>query len=70
MAVVKAFVITSMPFTLAEAGTGVVSVLTGQLSMPPLVGAGTALDLAILVAGLAVQGLRLFRPGRSSVQRA
>ena len=52
MAVVKAFMLTSMPFVLAEAATGVVSFLTGQLSIPPLVGAGTLVDSAVLVAGL------------------
>jgi len=67
MAVAKAFMITSMPFILAEAATGVASFLTGQLSIPPAVGPGTALDLAILVAGLAVQGLKVCRPGRSSM---
>jgi hypothetical protein len=54
MAVAKAFMLTSMPFVLAEAATGVLSLLTGQLSIPPLVGAGTAVDLAILLAELAV----------------
>jgi hypothetical protein len=70
MAVMKAFTFTSMPFVLAEAATGLVSLLTGQLSIPPPVGPGTALDLAILVAGLAVQGFTVFRPGRSPVQSA
>jgi hypothetical protein len=70
MAVAKAFMLMSMPFVLAEVATGVVSYLTGQLSIPPSVGPGTAVDLAILVVGLAVQGLTVFRPGRSSVQRA
>ncbi len=59
MAVMKAFMVTSMPFVLAEAGTGVVSFLTGQLSIPPLVGTGTAVDLAILVSGLVVTVLRV-----------
>jgi hypothetical protein len=61
MAVVKAFAITSMPFVLAEAATGMLSLLTGQLSMPPLVGAGTAVDLAILLAGIVVAILRIVR---------
>ena len=68
MAVLKAFTFTSMPFVLAEAMTGVVSFLTGQLSMPPLVGAGTAVDLAILLAGLAVAILRV-RTGPSEVEK-
>jgi len=54
MAVAKALMIVSMPFVLAEAATGVVSFLTGQLSIPPLLGIGTAVDLAILLVGLAV----------------
>ena len=60
---VKAFAITSMPFVLAEAGTGVVSLLTGLLSMPPLLGAGTAIDLAILTAGLAISLFKALRKG-------
>jgi len=59
MAVMKAFTFTSMPFVVAEAATGIASLLTGQLSMPPMVGVGTALDLAILLAGLAVAILRV-----------
>jgi hypothetical protein len=58
MAVAKAFILTSMPFVAAEAATGVVSFLTGQLSMPPIVGAGTAIDLAILLAGIFIAALR------------
>lgn len=60
-----------MPFVLAEAATGVVSFLTGHLSIPPLLGAGSAVDLSILIAGLLVfvyrvrNGLRL----RSELRR-
>jgi hypothetical protein len=61
MAVVKAFLLTSMPFVLAEAATGMASFLTGQLSMPPLVGAGTAVDMAILLAGILVAIPRIVR---------
>ncbi len=53
----KAFVVFSLPFVLAEAGTGVVSFLTGQLSIPPVMGIGTAVDLAILIAGILVAAL-------------
>ena len=56
----KAFAITSLPFVLAEAGTGIVSMLTGQLSIPPLVGAGTVIDL--FIAGMCVVLLRARRP--------
>jgi hypothetical protein len=58
MAVAKAFMVTSLPFVLAEAVTGVVSFATGQLSMPPLFGPGTIVDLTILMAGLGVSLVR------------
>jgi len=70
MALAKAFLVTSFPVILAEAATGIVSLLTGLLSIPPSVGPGTVVDLAILVVGLAVQGLRAFRPEQNSVQQA
>ena len=54
MAVVKAFVITSLPFVVAEVVTGIVSLATGQLSIPPLIGTGMLVDSAILTAGLLV----------------
>jgi len=54
MAVVGAFMITSLPFVLAEAGTGAISLATGQLSMPPLIGTGTLVDSAILATGLLI----------------
>ena len=60
-AVVKAFIVVSIPFVLAEAATGVLSFFTGQLSIPPLVGAGTAVDLAILLVGLVVAILRIVK---------
>jgi subtilase family serine protease len=61
IAVAKAFMMTSLSFVVLEATTGMVSLLTGQLSMPPLVGAGTAVDLAILLAGAVVAILRIVR---------
>ncbi len=54
MATMKAFAITSLPFVIAEAVTSIASFLTGQLSMPPAVGIGTAVDMGILVTGVAV----------------
>jgi hypothetical protein len=54
MAVVKVFMLTSMPFVMAEAATGLVSLFTGQLTIPPAIGFGTAIDVAILGTGLAV----------------
>ena len=44
----------ALVFVAAEACTGVVSALTGALSIPPLIGPGTAVDLGILSAGLAM----------------
>jgi hypothetical protein len=61
MAVVKAFAITSLPFVLLEAATGTISSLTGSLSIPPLLGAGAAIDLAILLSALAVALVRATR---------
>ncbi len=58
MAVAKAFAITSMPFVLAEAGTGVISLLTAELSIPPVLGIAMAVDLTILLTGLAATVLR------------
>ena len=54
MATFKAFAFTSLPFVIAEATTGIVSLLTGLLSIPPVLGPGTLVDSGILVAGLAV----------------
>ncbi len=62
MAVAKAFTVFSFPFVLAEAGTGIVSLLTGQLSMPPLIGAGLVVDLSTLIAGMFIVLLRARRP--------
>jgi hypothetical protein len=61
LAVTKAFAVTSMPFVIAEAATGVVSLLTGQLSIPPLVGVGTVVDVAIFGVGIAVAVIRLLK---------
>lgn len=58
----KAFAITSLPFIAVETTTGVVSLLTGQLSIPPLLGIGTSVDMVILMAGLGVGVLRALTP--------
>jgi subtilase family serine protease len=67
MALAKAFMFTSMPFVLAEAATGVVSLLTGLLSIPPVIELGMLVDAAILVAGVGVAIMRLIesKPGSS-----
>ncbi len=61
MAVAKAYMVTSIPFVLAKAGTGIVSLLTGLLSIQPMAGTGTAVDLAILIGGLVVTLCRALR---------
>ncbi|HEY4705008.1 MAG TPA: hypothetical protein VII27_04655 [Thermoplasmata archaeon] len=48
----KTFLVLSLPFVAAEAGTGVLSLAFGVLAIPPLLGWGTAVDLAILVVGI------------------
>jgi len=53
-AVAKAFMLLSLPFILAEVATGIVSWLSGELKIPPLVGLGVAIDLVILLAGLGI----------------
>jgi ABC-type transporter Mla maintaining outer membrane lipid asymmetry permease subunit MlaE len=50
-----------MPFVLAEVVTGIVSLFTGHLSIPPAAGVGTAVDIAILVTGILVIVLRLLK---------
>ena len=61
MAVVKAFMITSLPFVLAEAGTGVISLLTGHLSIPPILGTGTVIDSTIFLGGIVIALSRSLR---------
>ena len=58
-AVMKAFLIVSMPFVSAEVATGVVSLFRGELSIPPIIGLGTIIDGAILAIGMAVAIIRL-----------
>jgi len=55
----RAFVLLVLPFVVAEGATGAVSLFTGLLAVPPLLGAGTAMDLAILVAGVVVSLFRI-----------
>jgi hypothetical protein len=46
------FLFVVMPFVIIEAITGIISLLTGLLSIPPLIGPGTIVDLLILISGL------------------
>ena len=52
-AALKGAVVFALPFIVLEGVTGVVSLTTGLLSIPPLLGVGTLVDLAILTAGVA-----------------
>ena len=51
-AMLLAFAFTAIPFVLAEAGTGIISFFIGFLSIPPILGLGTAVDVGILAGGL------------------
>jgi len=68
MAVAKAFMITSMPFVLAEILTGALSVYFEPLRIPPVVGWGTGADVLILVAGVLFPLLRLVRKSGAGVK--
>jgi hypothetical protein len=70
MAMAKAFTFTCLPFVIAEAATGVVSLLTGELSMPPYVGVGTAVDLVILMTGLVIAVLRVLKAKPTKTEAA
>ena len=61
MDALMAFAFASLPFVLAEAVTGIASYLTGQLSIPPVLGIGTAIDSGILVTGLVIALARMLR---------
>lgn len=57
---------TSLPFVAAEIATAVVSIATGFLSIPPIVGVGAAVDVSILVVGSSVSVWRIRRAPRRS----
>ncbi len=69
MVAVKDFVTASVPFVVIEAATGIVSLATGQLSMPPANGPGSAVDIAVLLAGLGVSvaGILKARKGKREI---
>jgi hypothetical protein len=56
----RAFFFVVFPFVAAEGTTGLVSLMTGLLAIPPLLGAGTAIDIAILGAGVTVSLFRIW----------
>ncbi|MHA2065506.1 MAG: hypothetical protein ACXABY_14120, partial [Candidatus Thorarchaeota archaeon] len=56
-----------LPFMVAEALTGLISMYTGALSVPPVLGLGTVVDSCILAIGLVVQFLS-FRKAKTYEQ--
>jgi len=70
MDALMAFAFASLPFVLAEAVTGIASYLTGQLSIPPVLGIGTAIDSGILVAGLVVALARMPKSEEAEAEAA
>jgi len=64
-----AFAATSLPFALAEASTGAVSYATGLLSIPPIVGLGTVVDVGLLAVGCGLALHRTRRPQASSSEQ-
>lgn len=62
----KTFILLSGPFVIAEALTGLVSLILGVPSIPPLIGWGTALDLALLLCGVIV-AIAFLRRGSEGV---
>ncbi len=64
-AVMKAFVITSIPFVLAEVVTGLTSFTIVELRIPPYIGLGVLIDLAILLVGLSIATIRILKGRRN-----
>jgi len=64
IAMLKTFAFFSLPFVLAEAVTGIASHLTGELSIPPIVGLGTIVDVCVLFAGFS--SLTYYKRGKES----
>jgi PKD repeat protein len=55
-----------LPFVVAEAITGVISLFTGILSVPPILGIGMIVDLGILIVGL-ICYLVILKRGSSAI---
>ena len=63
------WLIVVLPFLIAEIITGVISLFTGMLSVPPLLGIGMVVDLAILVGGLVADGY-IYKKGQEIVEES
>jgi len=55
-----------LPFVIAEGVTGQISLFTGLLSVPPILGSGMLADLSILIVGIIVCAM-IFNKGSSAV---
>jgi len=64
----RTFLLAALPFVVAEAATGVVSAMTGQLAIPPILGIGTITDAGILVAGAVVSFVRVRAGSRPALE--
>jgi len=62
------FLLGVLPFVIAEIITGFVSLSTGLLSIPPYLGAGLAIDLIILIAGI-ISCIVIFKKGTAAMMR-
>jgi hypothetical protein len=70
VAVAKAFMLTSMPFVLVEAATGILSLSFEPLRIPPLIGWGTGVDCTILAMGFVFLVARLVWKGESKAEQS
>jgi parallel beta-helix repeat protein len=60
------FLIGVLPFAAAESATGVISLFTGLLRIPPILGVGMIVDLIILISGI-LSCIMIFRKWSSQV---
>ena len=68
-AVLKSFTLTSVPFILIEALTGVLSLSFEPLRIPPIIGWGTGLDCTILAVGILFLILSAARKGEDKANQ-
>ncbi len=66
---VLTWLIIVLPFVIAEIATGIVSLFTGMLSVPPLLGVGMIVDTAILVIGLGADGW-IYKRGQEVIEES
>ncbi|MFQ6127711.1 MAG: OmpL47-type beta-barrel domain-containing protein [Thermoplasmata archaeon] len=59
------FLAIALPFIVAELTTGILSLFISSIRIPPWIGLGTLVDLAILVSGIVLHLLLLFKRERT-----